>query len=455
MRALPKETYRKAARFDRTLQKRREKKHQVSKNSDIEPINLTNESESTAEQLLQPSPSTSTTTEGHQSVPMEIDIGESNHPGAATTATETVGQVNQFVGIRTNMYPPKDLIDFDAPNTTGPSEALETTSKSLLDEDLVITLVEPGRKLESGRVELIPFFDSHMHLDRLASKARLGRPYNLSSCMTEMLQRSQPDLKPLYGLTGVTAVFCDPAEWSHLLDREQMTMLTSDERMHFAFGIHPKKLYDVMDAATNIKSEVLSRLGDLLRWEKAVALGEVGIDYTASANWENADMQESGLIQILRHFKQDLTERNLPVVLHCRNHANVDRNAHDTARSIVESVLGNDHPIQVHYFTGGKNEVACWLDSFPNTYFSVPVRAKYSAKQKEGWQAIPMERLLLETDAPYGANHLVIPYEIPLNCCPIANALEVSREELLRRTLGNAARFFNLTGYDSLFQQDG
>ena len=252
------------------------------------------------------------------------------------------------------MYPPKELIDFNTPKMNSPSKALGTTSQCLLDVDIIITKVEPGKESESGKMDLVPFFDSHMHLDRLAGRARLGRPYNLSSCMTEMLQRSQPDLKPLYGLTEVTAVFCDPAEWSNLLDRDQRLMLTSDERMHFAFGIHPKKLYDVMDAATNINSEVLSRLWDLLKWEKAVALGEVGIDYTASSNWENADMQQSGLIQILKHFKQDLTERNLPVVLHCRNHANVDRDAHDTARSIVESVLGNDHIIQVHYFTGGK-----------------------------------------------------------------------------------------------------
>ena len=266
------------------------------------------------------------------------------------------------------MYPHKDLIDFNTPKMNGPSKALGTTSQCLLDVDIIITKVEPGKESEPGKVDPIPFFDSHMHLDRLVGKTRLERPYNLSSCMTEMLQRTQPDLKPLNGLTGVTADFCDPAEWSHLLDRDQMSMLTSDECMHFAFGIHPKKLYDVMDANTNIDSKVLSRLGDLLKWEKAVTLGEVGIDYTASSDWENADMQESGLIQILRHFKQDLTERNLQVVLHCRNNAAVDQNANNTVRSIVESVLGNDHPIQVHYFTGGGG--------------GSEVRAKYRTKQK-------------------------------------------------------------------------
>ena len=212
MRALPKESYRKAGRFDRTLQKRRELRHKVSEVS-FEPIDLVDYEESTAEQLLQPVSSAPAFSETHQTTPMELDQGESNQPRGATKAIRAVCKVVQTTGVQTITQTSKDLIDFNAPNVTGPSEALGTSSQSLLDEDIIITKVEPGKEPESGKMDLVPFFDSHMHLDRLAGKARLGRPYNLSSCMTEMLQRSQPDLKPLYGLTEVTAVFCDPAKW--------------------------------------------------------------------------------------------------------------------------------------------------------------------------------------------------------------------------------------------------
>ena len=113
---------------------------------------------------------------------------------------------------------------------------------------------------------------------------------------------------------------------------------------------------------------------------------------------------------------------------------------------IIEKEMGVDHTIQVHSFLGTLEELKLWQERFPNVYFSIPVRSRINSKFHLALQGIPRERLLLETDAPYGeTGRHTTPWDIPDQCIHLARILNVSTEELLVLTHRNASRFFNIS----------
>ena len=182
-----------------------------------------------------------------------------------------------------------------------------------------------------------------------------------------------------------------------------------------------------------------------------MAFGEVGIDL--STNSISLEVQESALIELLKEFKADILAKDLPVVLHCRNSrgrgsfSEYDYDATLSAMNVVETILGNAQMLQLHYFNGDAAEVSMWLDRFPYTYFSIPVRIgmPQSERQKNGWLKIPRERLLLESDAPHGAiEGSTSPYDLPQDCGPLARALGISKRELLHLAYENARHFFRI-----------
>ena len=64
----------------------------------------------------------------------------------------------------------------------------------------------------------VAFFDAHMHLDRLAHYAKVGPPFDLQFVKAKGIATTQPDMKPIYSLEGVIAVFCDPERVDALLE---------------------------------------------------------------------------------------------------------------------------------------------------------------------------------------------------------------------------------------------
>ena len=70
--------------------------------------------------------------------------------------------------------------------------------------------------------------------------------------------------------------------------------------------------------------------------------------------------------------------------------------------ALEEAGLFKWHPLQLHCFHGGPEEVRQWLATRRMVYFSVGgAIVSASRTQIEGLQSIPRERLLLETDSPY------------------------------------------------------
>ena len=159
--------------------------------------------------------------------------------------------------------------------------------------------------------------------------------------------------------------------------------------MYAAVGIHPTDCKELSD----IDAE-LERLEELLKHKeenKIVAIGEIGFDYY----WEPFEKEK----QYDYFYRQmQLAEKyELPVVIH-------DREAHgDTFDMIMRfpSIKGILHSCSA------SAEMVRQLCKTGNWYvsFSGTVTFKNAAKVKEAAAAVPIDRVLSETDCPYLAPH--------------------------------------------------
>ena len=199
--------------------------------------------------------------------------------------------------------------------------------------------------------------------------------------------------------------------------------------MYAACGIHPSDVlsYDNVD-------DVISELEEMLKDEKAVAIGEIGLDY----HYDDIPREP----QILYFEKQmELAKKlDIPVIIH-------DREAHGDCMEIVRKfpeVKGVFHSFS------GSSEMASelvrlgWYISFSGT-----VTFKNARVPKEACRVVPSDRLLIETDAPYLAptphrGTINKPAYVKLTCEEIANQRGTSFEEIANITMENAKRLFRI-----------
>ena len=169
--------------------------------------------------------------------------------------------------------------------------------------------------------------------------------------------------------------------------------------------------------------------------QKVVAIGEIGLDY--HWNVETHDVQEKWFRRLL-----DLAEElNLPVSVHSRDAAE------DTLR-IMKEYAGRITAV-MHCYSYSPELAEEYVKL--GYYFGVGgvVTFKNGKKLKRTVEAVPMERILLETDCPYLAPD---PYRGKRNqsgyidyvAAEIASLKGLTKEEVIAVTEANARRFFNM-----------
>ena len=197
--------------------------------------------------------------------------------------------------------------------------------------------------------------------------------------------------------------------------------------IYAAVGSHP-------DDADRVDGKLLDRYRSLAGHEKVRAIGEIGLDY----HYEDVPRAQ----QIIAFEQQlELAEAlKLPVIVH-------EREAHGDAMEIVKR-----HPDArgvFHCFSGSK-ELALWLvERGWYIGFTGVVTFKNARRAVEAVQALPIERILIETDCPYMAPE---PYRgrrndsryVPLVAAKIAEIKGISPEEAGNITAENAKRLFSI-----------
>ncbi len=200
--------------------------------------------------------------------------------------------------------------------------------------------------------------------------------------------------------------------------------------VYAAVGIHPNSSAAWQDSWIDV-------LRDLAQHEKVVAIGEIGLDYYWDKSPQPIQHRALALQLVLA------AELNLPVIIHNR-----EADA-DVIRLLSESLLaGRDCPGVLHSFSADWQTAVSALDMGFYLGFTGPVTFKKAEQLRQIVAKVPLDRLLVETDAPFLTPH---PYRgkrnEPSYVTYMAERIAVVRgmetAVLAEQTTANALRLFS------------
>lgn len=204
------------------------------------------------------------------------------------------------------------------------------------------------------------------------------------------------------------------------------------EKYDFIYGVIGWHPVDAIDCT----EEDLKWIEELTAHPKIVGIGETGLDYY----WDKSpkDVQQ----ELFRKQIRLAQKVNLPIIIHNRD-----------ATGDVVQILREENAASVggvmHCYSGSV-EIAreCTKMNFMIS-LGGPVTFKNARLPKEVAAQIPLEYLMIETDAPYLAPHphrgkRNEPALVPLVAEEIARLKELSVEEIAHVTTTNAKKFFGI-----------
>jgi TatD DNase family protein len=148
-----------------------------------------------------------------------------------------------------------------------------------------------------------------------------------------------------------------------------------------AVAVHPH-------GAAGVNEEVLTAIADLLSDPQVVALGEIGLDFYRHR--APAEVQE----RVFRRFLDLAVSHRKPVIIHTR-----DATSHTLA--ILREYQEKLHGGVMHCFSGSYDEARAFLDLGLDISFSGVLTYPNAKPLQDVARHLPLERLLIETDAPY------------------------------------------------------
>lgn len=203
-------------------------------------------------------------------------------------------------------------------------------------------------------------FDTHVHLNL----------EDFSQDRSEVLKRARDA-----GVTNFLNVGIDLGK-----SRQSVALAEKEENVFATVGLHPHD-------ASKFSEPDFQEFKKLAKNKKVVAIGEVGLDYFR--NLSPRDVQQ----KVFERFVGLATELGLPLVIHSRE-----------AYSDIYAVLrkfGSTHRGLMHCFAGTKEDLEEALALGLHISFAGPITYKKNNELRQLVAAVPEDRLLVETDAPF------------------------------------------------------
>lgn len=254
--------------------------------------------------------------------------------------------------------------------------------------------------------------DSHCHLDfDVLAADRAG-----------VLERARAA-----GVTGMVTI----GTW---VSKYDVIRAIAEEHDHiwFSVGTHPHNADQELDVTVD-------DLVRLAQHPKCVAIGEAGLDYF----YDNAprDAQAQGF----RTHIAAARETQLPLVIHTRSADD------DTIAILREESARGSFPFVLHCFSSGAEVARAGLDLGGYVSFSGIATFKTAEAIREVADFVPLDRILVETDAPYLApvphrGQTNEPSFVRFTAERIAEVKGLNLEDFSRQTTQNFARLFSKTG---------
>jgi TatD DNase family protein len=208
-------------------------------------------------------------------------------------------------------------------------------------------------------------------------------------------------------------------------------LAAAHDLIHFPAGVHPHEAKDWSLAVARGIERALGR-------PKAVAIGEIGLDYhfnySPPAEQRSAFREQIALARAL----------GLPIVIHTRQ-------AWDDTFAILRDENAAAAGGVFHCFSCGPEEARRCLDLGFYLSFAGPITFKNAGALAEAAAATPLDRLMIETDAPYLSPHPLRgrrnePARVVLVAERLAALKGVTREAVGLAATRNLEALFRLTG---------
>jgi TatD DNase family protein len=210
---------------------------------------------------------------------------------------------------------------------------------------------------------------------------------------------------------------------------EVLGIAEAHDNVFCSVGTHPHNAAEEPD----VTAEDLIRLA---QHKKVVAIGEAGLDY----HYDNSprDLQEKGF----RTHIGAARETGLPLVIHAREADD------DIARILEEETARGAFPFVLHCFTGGPDLAKRGLALGGYLSFSGVLTFKSAENLRAIAKEAPLDRILVETDAPYLAPEPLRgrtnePSYVVYTAAKLAAARGLSADEIGAATTENFFRLFS------------
>jgi TatD DNase family protein len=229
------------------------------------------------------------------------------------------------------------------------------------------------------------------------------------------------------GVEGMVCIASDLEESQFL-----QTLCLEHPSLWPTFGCHPHQ-------AKSWHSNSANELTQMIKHNRPIALGETGLDF--NRNYSTPDEQRYAFQEQIELSLQ----HNLPLYLH-------ERDAHEEMVALLRAIGGEQITGVIHCFTGSIEQLENYLAlglHIGVTGWVCDERRGLSLQQAV--PHIPLDRLLLETDAPYllprnirprpKKNH---PKYLPWVAAEVARLKDLSQDELVAHTMANTKCLFAL-----------
>jgi TatD DNase family protein len=259
----------------------------------------------------------------------------------------------------------------------------------------------------------LELFDSHCHVDHEAFAA------DREAVIERAFQSGVREMLVVGASSDIEAA------------RGTVEFAAEREGFYPSVGVHPH-------GAHLVSSEDFEEFRALAARPDVVAIGESGLDYFYDSS-PPAAQRES----FLRHIEL-AKELGKPLICHIRD-------AHEEASELLAGCSGKIEVV-IHCFTGTPDEAERYVDLGFAVSFSgiVTFKGKSADPIRAAVEKVPLDRLLIETDAPYLApvplrGKRNEPSFLAHTAEVVARAAKISPEELARQSRANTHRVFALT----------
>jgi TatD DNase family protein len=262
----------------------------------------------------------------------------------------------------------------------------------------------------------VNFIDTHCHIDTILEKT--------GGTAEALFEQMEPSPE------SIIHVACDPDDfkWGRdFLQRKEINKV----KIHGVFGVHPL-------CAEKFCEQAEEDLIECLKLPEVVALGEIGLDYHYKEY--NANTQKN---VFLRQLEIGL-ELKKKFVFHLRE-------AEKDAFNILQEIDGESIKAHIHCYTSTASFAEKIL-SLKGSYFfgfTGAVTFDKTPTIREAASVIPLNKILLETDAPYLApvpfrGKICTPAMIPSIAEVLAKIKGISTEDLLKACRENTREMYEV-----------